>query len=75
VAAGESGTLVVDQSGHVHRLTSDGRRTTRVRVVDGTDDRCGWIPDHHLVTGAVCWRGTLFVSSEWWVRAVDADGA
>jgi outer membrane protein assembly factor BamB len=75
VTAGESGALVVDQSGHLHRLTGDGRRETRVRVVEGSGDRCGWISDHHLVTGAVRWRGTLFVSSEWWVRAVDADRA
>ena len=79
VAAGEidgSGVSVVDQSGHLHRLTGDGRRAGRVRVVDPQyESQCGWVPDHHLVTGAVRSRGTLFVSSEWWVRAVDTDGA
>jgi outer membrane protein assembly factor BamB len=79
VAAGEidgSGVSVVDQSGHLHRLTDDGRRAGRVRVVDPQyENQCGWVPDHHLVTGAVRSQGTLFVSSEWWVRAVDTDGA
>jgi outer membrane protein assembly factor BamB len=72
VARGGAGVAVVDQSGHLHRLTDDGRRTARVRVVEASGDRCGWIPDHGLVTGATVSRGTLFVSSQWWVRAVDA---
>jgi outer membrane protein assembly factor BamB len=74
LAAGATGVFVVDQSGHLHRLTDDGERDARVRLVDREwDDRCGWRPDRGYVTGAVLDRRALTVASRWWVRSFSVD--
>jgi hypothetical protein len=75
LAAGEAGTFVVDQSAALHRLTDDGRRKNRVRLVEQQyENRCGWVPDHHLASGVALSGRTLYVSCTWWIRPFDADG-
>jgi outer membrane protein assembly factor BamB len=69
LAAGESGTFVVDQSGTLHRVTDDGERGARVPLVESDyENRCGWLPDHEMLRAAVLDDGRLYVSSMWWVR-------
>jgi outer membrane protein assembly factor BamB len=74
LAAGAAGSFVVDQSGHLHRVTDDGERDTRLRLVDREwEDRCGWRPDREYVTGAVLNRRGVVVASRWWVRSFGVD--
>ena len=64
------GTLVVDQSAHVHRLAGGERRGSRLRLVDDDgDDRCGFIPSHRQVRAATLDDGRLVVSSRRWLRS------
>nr|WP_231751738.1 PQQ-binding-like beta-propeller repeat protein [Halogeometricum sp. CBA1124] len=73
LAADESGTLVVDQSGTLHRVTDDGERGARVPLVESDyENRCGWLPDHEMLRAAVLDDGRLYVSSMWWVRRFSA---
>jgi outer membrane protein assembly factor BamB len=66
LAAGARGVFAVDQSGHLHRVTDDGERDARVRLVDREwDDRCGWLPGREYVTGAVLDRRGVVVASRW----------
>jgi outer membrane protein assembly factor BamB len=74
LAHDDRGTFVVDHSGHLHLLDGDGARTRRLRLVEQRyDDRCGWVPDHELTTGAVLDGQSLLVASRWWVRSFDPD--
>lgn len=69
IAVGEGGRFVVDQSGHLHRVSDAGRRENRVRLVETrSDDRCGWFPDYAYVSDATFREGQLYVSTYWWVR-------
>ncbi|WP_380681351.1 PQQ-like beta-propeller repeat protein [Salinigranum sp. GCM10025319] len=72
VAAGEAGTFVVDQSAHLHRVSDGGQRENRVRLIEReSENRCGWIPGHHLASGVVLDGRSLYVSSMWWIRSFD----